>query len=84
MYQEKKEEEDLQAFKIGLMYRYNESKTTYTSTEENWLHPSKTIQEIQSSTEQKYIINKTGKENISMDTLSDKETKSHTWKIDHG
>ena len=33
--QEKKEEEDLPAFKIVLMNRYNDSMSTYTSAEEN-------------------------------------------------
>ena len=35
MYQKKKEGEDLPAFKIGLIHRYNNSKTTYTSAEED-------------------------------------------------
>ena len=35
MCQGKKKEEDLLAFKIAMMHQYNDSKTTYTSVEED-------------------------------------------------
>ena len=44
----KKEEENLPAFKIALMYRYKESKIILTA--QDLLQPSETRQTIQTST----------------------------------
>ena len=35
----KKEEEDLPAFKMASMYRYNDKETKLKSAEEDWLQP---------------------------------------------
>ena len=43
MYQEKREEEDLLASKITLTHRYNDSKTTWENTKEDYLQPLETI-----------------------------------------
>ena len=50
MCQEKKEE-DLPTFKIALMHRYKDSKTTHTSAKQDCLQPSETIQTTRGSTE---------------------------------
>ena len=41
--QEKREEKDLQASKIVLTHRYNDSKIIYKNTMEDSLQPSETI-----------------------------------------
>ena len=41
--QEKREEEDLPVLKTALTHRYNDSKTIYKNTMEDWLQPSETI-----------------------------------------
>ena len=51
--QEKKEEEDLPAFKRASMHRYNDYKTTLKSTKEDRLQSPETIQTNHVSTEQK-------------------------------
>ena len=51
MYHEKREEEDLTALKTALSHRYNDSKTIYKNTMEDWKLQSKTILITQWTTE---------------------------------
>ena len=51
MCQEEREEEELPAVKTALTHRYNDSKTTEKSAEEDWLEPPKTILTTQWSVE---------------------------------
>ena len=51
--QEKREEEDLPAFKSALTHRYNDSKTTEKSAEKDWLQPPETILKTRGSIERK-------------------------------
>ena len=62
MCQEKKEEEDLPAMKMALTHRYNDSKTTLKSTEEDRFQPS--ILTVRGSTERKQQENKNGYKTI--------------------
>ena len=41
MYQERMEEDDLPDLKTVLSYQYNDSRTKYKNTKEDWLQPSK-------------------------------------------
>ena len=51
MFHEKRGEEDFPAWKTALTHRYNDSKTIYKNTMENWLQPSETIMITQWTTE---------------------------------
>ena len=82
--QEKKEEEDLPAFQIAQMYRYNDSDTTYTRSEEDWLLATETIQTTQASTEENSQKTRTVRNNNYMDNSRNKQAKYHMRILKHG
>ena len=80
---QKRRKKHLSAFKLALMHRYNDSKSTEKSAKEDWLQlPETTLTTRGSKKENKLENNK--KKNNSMDISREKLAKSHTRKLGRG
>ena len=83
MCQAKKKEEDSLVLKITLMHRYKDLKTTLKIAEENWLPYQKQYSQLKDQRNKNNQKTKMGRKK-NMDTINNKQEKSHMKKIGQG